>query len=83
MEFFKLADFLSHLAWVVFENFEFTTRALNSDSKRRFHLFLHLSYAHRQMARDCHAAVADLQKFCGLITAASVEVPALAFGEPT
>jgi hypothetical protein len=56
---------------------------LNSDSKRRFHLFLHLSYAHRQMARDCHAAVADLQKFCGLITAASVEVPALAFGEPT
>src|SRR5262249_41907705 len=37
MEFFKLADFLSHLGWVVFENFEFTTRALNSDSKRRFH----------------------------------------------
>jgi hypothetical protein len=35
------------------------------------------------MARDCHIAVVDLQKFCGLITAASVEVPALAFGEPT
>ena len=57
MEFFKLADFLSHLGWVVFENFEFTTRALKSDSKGDFILFLHLSYAHRQMARDCHAAV--------------------------
>jgi hypothetical protein len=28
MEFFKLADFLSHLGWVVFENFEFTTSGL-------------------------------------------------------
>ena len=83
MEFFKLADFLSHLGWVVFENFEFTTRALNSDSKRRFHFIPPLSYAHRQIAWDCDVAVVGLQKFCGLITAASVEVPALAFGEPT
>src|SRR6185312_5388606 len=59
MEFFKLADFLSHLGWVVFENFEFTTRALNSDSKRRFHFVPPSQLPHRQMARDCHAAVVD------------------------
>ena len=30
------------------------------------------------MAGDCHVAVVDLQKFCGVISAASVEVPAQA-----